>query len=68
MNMSFSTWVNSKVRKLNWTDYGLVKLSVVAFALMLAKLWEPLLSLDWYWYAAIFILAAILPMSKVFGK
>ena len=66
--MSFSTWVNSKVRKLNWIDYGLVKLSVAAFALMLAKLWEPLLALDWYWYAAIFIIAVILPMSKVLRK
>jgi len=66
--MSFSKWVNSRVRKLNWTDYGLVKLSVAAFILMLAKLWEPLLALDWYWYAGIFVLAVILPISKVLGK
>lgn len=66
--MSFSKWASSRVKKLNWTDYGLVKLSVAAFVLMLAKLWEPLLALDWYWYAVIFVLAAILPISKALGK
>ena len=68
MDMDFSKWANSRLKKLSWTDASLVKLAVMAFALLLAKLWDPLLALDWYWYAAIFILAAILPMSKVFGK
>ena len=35
------------------------------FALMLAKLWMPLLSLGWYWYALLFVLAGILPVYKV---
>ncbi|MDD5417401.1 MAG: hypothetical protein PHW96_00750 [Candidatus Nanoarchaeia archaeon] len=66
--MSFLKWANSKVKKLNWTDMALVKLSVAGFSLMIAKLWMPLLSLDWYWYALIFALAAIKPMAKALGK
>ncbi|MFH0973487.1 MAG: hypothetical protein V1817_01720 [Candidatus Micrarchaeota archaeon] len=60
------SWMESRVKKLDWLDYGLVKLSVAAFALMLAKLWQPLLSLEWYWYAVIFIVAAAKPMLKTF--
>lgn len=66
--MSFTIWADEKVKKLNWIDIKLIKISVAGFVLMLAKLWEPLLSLDWYWYALIFILAAIKPMRKALGK
>lgn len=66
--MGFETWADSKIKKLHWIDIALVKLSVAGFVLMVAKLWEPLLSLDWYWYAIIFVLAAIKPMFKVYVK
>jgi len=66
--MSFTTWTDSKVKNLNWTDFGFIKLSILAFALMLAKLWQPILALDWYWYAIVFVLACIKPLSKVFKK
>jgi hypothetical protein len=66
--MRFSKWMNSRMKKLSLVDMPLIKLSVFAFALMAAKLWEPLLALEWYWYAAIFILAVISPMSKMLRK
>ncbi len=66
--MSFGTWTDSRIKKCNWIDIQFLKLSIVGFVLMIAKLWKPLLSLDWYWYALIFVLAAIKPVSKVFGK
>ena len=68
MQMSFMTWADSRVKNLEWIDIKLIKLSVAGFVLMLAKLWEPLLSLDWYWYALIAVLAAVKPMLKVFGE
>jgi hypothetical protein len=55
-------------KKLDCIDIGLIKLSVFAFALMLAKLYEPLLSLEWHWYAIIVALAAIKPLHKMFKK
>lgn len=58
-------WWNSKIKLLNCYDVGLIKLCAFFFALMLAKLWMPLLSLGWYWYALLFVLAGILPVYKV---
>ena len=66
--MSFITYANSKVKNLSWVAVKLTQLSAVGLALMIAKLWEPLLSLDWYWYAVIFILAAIKPAYNVLKK
>jgi len=66
--MSFTTWADSKAKKLNWIDIGLVKLSVFGFTLLIAKLWVPLLGLEWYWYAVIFVLAGIKPITKFFTK
>jgi hypothetical protein len=57
---------NKKVKKMDWLDIGMIKLSVAGFILMVAKLWTPLLSLDWYWYAIIFVLAMIRPVYKFF--
>ena len=66
--MSFGAWVNSKAKNLSWLDVKLTQLSAVGAALMIAKLWAPLLSLDWYWYAVIFVVAAIKPAYNVFKK
>ena len=64
--MSFNTWANSKLKNNTWVDVSLIKISAASFALMVAKLWEPLLSLDWYWYAIIFVVAAIKPAYNAF--
>ena len=58
-------WAKKKIRKLDAYDIGLIKLSTAAFALMVAKLWTPLLSLDWYWYLIIALVLAIKPVYKV---
>jgi len=42
-------------------DIRLSKLGGLAFGLMIAKLWEPILILDWYWYLIIALLAWIKP-------
>jgi len=66
--MTSGVLADSKIKKLNWVDIQFIKLSVAGAILMIAKLWEPLLSLDWYWYATIFVLAAIKPAYKALGK
>jgi len=66
--MDFVKWMNSCVKRMEWYDIALVKIAVAAFVLMIAKLWMPILSLEWYWYLVIAILAAILPWSKMFKK
>lgn len=66
--MSFTDWMNSKIENLDWMDIGFVKLSVFAFALMIAKFWSGILALEWYWYAIIFVLAAMRPIYKAYFK
>jgi len=66
--MSIITFWDEKIKKMNTLDIVLTKLSVMGFTLMIAKLWTPLLSLAWYWYGVIFLLAAIPIMYKVLSK
>ncbi len=61
-------WMDAKIQKCKWYDLSLVKLSTAAFILMVAKLWAPILSFEWYWYLIIAILAGIKPAMVVFGK
>ncbi|OIO61743.1 hypothetical protein COY26_03465 [Candidatus Woesearchaeota archaeon CG_4_10_14_0_2_um_filter_33_10] len=61
-------WMNKKVKNMDGIDIALTKIGVAAFILMVAKLWSGILALPWYWYAIIFVLAAIRPWAKIFGK
>lgn len=60
--------MNKNIKKCVWYDISLVKLSTAAFILMVAKLWAPILSLDWYWYLIVGVIAALKPMMIIFGK
>ena len=66
--MSYATWMDSKLKAMDWKDIPLIKLSVAAFILMVAKVWPPLLSLEWYWYGLIFVLAMLRPMRIIIKK
>jgi len=59
----FSKLLNFKA---DLSDIALTKIAVFAGALIIAKLWNPILSLDWYWYLIISILAAIKPLSSLY--
>ena len=50
--------------KADYIEIGFIKTSAIAFALLIAKLWSPLLSLDWYWYLIIGIVAAYKPVNN----
>ena len=52
--------------KADWMDVALTKIAVFAGALFIAKLWSPILSLDWYWYFIVWIIAAIKPLITIF--
>lgn len=66
--MGIVEWYKEMFGKLQWYDVSLVKLSTFGFALMIAKLWAPILSLEWYWYLALALVAAAKPLMDVFGK
>ncbi|MFH2020921.1 MAG: hypothetical protein ABIJ34_05875 [archaeon] len=61
-------WLESKIHKMKWYDMSLVKLSVFSFALLVAKLWSPILGFEWYWYGIVFLVAMVRPMQVMFGK
>ncbi|HNT72002.1 MAG TPA: hypothetical protein PLN41_12495 [Methanothrix sp.] len=60
--MKLFGWANRKIGRLTLVDMALTKFSVAAFTLMIAKLWPPLLSLDWQWYGLVFAVLATLPL------
>ena len=51
-----------------YIDIRLAVLVGLAFGLMIAKLWEPILYLDWYWYLVIALLASIKPITTFFKQ
>ena len=50
--------------KADYVDILLAETGAIAFALLFAKLYSPLLSLDWYWYLIIGIVAAFKPIKS----
>lgn len=66
--MGYLKWVDSKVKHLRWFDISLIKLSTAAFVLLVAKFYPPILSLEWYWYVVLGLVAAIRPIMAMFRK
>ncbi len=66
--MGYKEWAEGKLKEMDLWDIKLVKWSAAAFALMLAKLWPPLLSLDWYWYGLLGVVFMWRPMMKALKK
>jgi len=64
----FNKTMNKKIKKLDVYDIGMIKFGVLAMTLMIAKLWSPILSLDWYWYLIIAVIVLIRPMKKFYFK
>ena len=54
--------------KADWLEVLLAETAAVSFVLILAKTWSPLLSLDWYWYLIIGIVAAFKPVKNCFSS
>jgi len=64
--MIFFQWINAVIKRFDYFDIVLIKLGTVAFTLMVAKLWDTILNLNWYSYGILFLILAIRPWFKVF--
>ncbi len=64
--MALFEWINQGIRRFQWYDISLIKLSTAAFVLMVAKLYPVVLSLDWYVYFVISLVVAVVPLKKLF--
>ncbi len=66
--MSFSSWAETKVRKMDFWDIGLVKWSCVAFGVALAILFPVLREVNvWYWVALV-VLLGVRPVYRVYRR
>ncbi len=66
--MSFKSFFNAKVKKLDWLDVGLIKWSCIAFGVILVMLIPALTEISIWWFIAIAILLAIRPIYRVYIK
>ena len=57
--MRLTNWLDKRVARMNWMDVGLLKICVIAFALMLAKLWPALLAPAWQVFGSIFLVTYV---------
>ena len=60
--------LNEMVKRFDAFDISLIKLSVVAAVLLIAKYWTSLTSLAWYWYVIVFVLVVIRPLMHMFKE
>jgi len=49
--------------KFPFIDLRLAGLVGFSAAMLIATLWPPILSVDWYWWVILFVLAAVKPIS-----
>jgi hypothetical protein len=68
MVLSFASWMNLRVRKLDWIDMGCAKAGAMLFALLAAKLCPALLSLPLWVYAVSLVLVSIRPVSRALSR
>lgn len=66
--MSLNSFFNSKVKKMDWLDIGLLKWSCIAFGVLLTMLIPGLLKIHIGWIIALFIILAARPIYRVYIK
>jgi hypothetical protein len=66
MNLKF--YLDSKIKKMDWLDIGLIKFSCIAFGLLLAILIPKLTEISVWWFVALVIILAIRPGYRVYIK
>jgi len=59
---------NEMIKNFDVVDIGMIKVSVLAAALLIAKYWAAVTSLAWYWYVIVFILVVTRPLMHMFKK
>jgi len=68
VKMSFTSWRDSKVKKLDWIDLKLIQLSVFCVGLPIGAYFSVWILSYWWAFILLAVLAAIKPAYKVLGK
>jgi hypothetical protein len=60
--------IHSRIKNFSVGDFGIMKVCLVSFTLMVAKLFPVVLTLSWGWYAIIFAITYAYLLYFIFGK
>ncbi len=66
--MSFKSFLNKKVQKMDWLDIGLVKWSCIALGALLATLIPTLAEINIWWFIILIVVLGIRPFYRVYFK
>jgi len=66
--MSISSFLDSKIKKMDWLDIGLVKWSCIAFGVLLVILFPGLLEINAWLVVAVVVILALRPFYRVYLK
>lgn len=66
--MRYLQWADEKIKRMSVWDVGILKICVMAFALLLAKFWPDILGFEWYWYGLVFLVTYIYLIFKIYIK
>ena len=66
--MGIFTWGESRIKRLTVWDLGVLKVCLIAFALLVAKLSPVVLVFEWYWYALVFLATWSWLIVRLFRK
>ena len=66
--MSFKSFLDARVQKMNWLDVGLLKWSCIAFGVLLVILIPGLAEINIWWVGAAVVVLAIRPFYRVYLK
>ena len=64
----FESWANAKVKKMDWMDIGLLKISCVIFGILLVAFFPVVLTVDIWLLIAAVVIFGFKPLYTVYGK
>lgn len=64
--MNFTSSLNEKMKKLDWMDVALMKISCFAFGALLVMWFPSLLGINILWIITLWIILAIRPVYRFF--
>ena len=66
--MGFTSWANSKIKKLNWVDIVFIEFSCIAFGILLVALIPKLIEVNIWLIFIIFIILGLKPGYRAFSS
>ncbi len=66
--MNIPSFLDSKIKKMDWLDISLVKWSCVAFGVLLVILFPDLLEINAWLVVAVVVILALRPFYRVYLK